>query len=153
MRKLGDLNNGNYDVNLSQSAVSIPDENTPVVIRWNVINSGHGTSAQYQNALNTGGPVAIDQVSDGDTNAILQTVFSLGTSLIFANCDGVVVSDTWSGTGHQIHQYMAKEGLPAYWTWDNQNTIRYILHDPGSDSPSGCGSNSDYYSGIKITRH
>lgn len=153
-KKIGDLNNGDHPIGLVFTGIQLRDDQTPVTIKWSVINSGHGANQQYQNAFNTAGPVVINQTTDGGLAEILKSVFSLGSSLLFANCDGVVVSDQWVGTAHQLYQFMAsRNNVPQYWTWDSPTVVRYILHDPGTDSDHGCGSNSDYYSGIRITKH
>lgn len=55
-------------------------------------------------------------------------------------CDGVVVGDVLFLTPTNITQL------------SNGTPVTYNFHDPGSGSPVGCGSNSDYYTNAILQR-
>jgi hypothetical protein len=72
----------------------------------------------------------------------LETAFvSLG-SFLFPDCDGFVVAETIGGTKIQFDKLIDSAGDMAF-----RQTIRF----PGSDSPSGCGRNSNYTATWSVT--
>jgi hypothetical protein len=159
-RAMGDVNNGTYQVGLSVSA-DIPNDNTPVVFSYAIVNNGHSDHATLQKELegalttlgNAGAKAAASAVG-GAIGAALGA--SLGTaavpiigtalgalsgwlvgeigSILFANCDGPVAAGVRIYTGAQLMQDTA----------GGQKLTETVEH-PGTDSPTGCGSNSVYF--------
>ena len=152
-KSMGDVNNGTHGVGLSVE-VDIPDDDTVVVFSYLIINNGHGDNdakaKAAQSALSTIAKEIIAQkaatagsilvgsilvpyfVSTVAATAAVLGLVEAGL-ILFADCDGAVASGTLpfkcsdliqrTGSGQKI----------------SDNT-----HHPGTDSPTGCGSNSSY---------
>jgi hypothetical protein len=52
-KRLGNLNNGDTNIHIGFSNIDIPDPGIAVKLTWSVVNSGHGSDAQYKNAFDT----------------------------------------------------------------------------------------------------
>src|SRR5690349_5190568 len=159
-RAMGDVNNGTHQVGLSVSA-DIPADNTPVVFSYVVINNGHSNHATLEKdteaaltALGNAGVKAASTAAGAAIGAALGA--SLGTaavplvgtalralsgwlvgeigSILFANCDGVVAAGVRIYTGAQLLQQ----------TTGGRKLTETVQHH-GTDSPTGCGSNSVYF--------
>ncbi len=154
-KSMGDVNNGTHPVNLSIE-VDIPDDDTIVVFSYLIINNGHGgndaKAKAAQSALSTIAKEIINHKADtaaaiavgsilvpffGTAVAAVAAVMGLVEAglILFADCDGAVASGT----------------LPYKCSDLIGKTISNDTHHPGTDSPTGCGSNSSYSTFCTIT--
>ena len=157
-RALGDLNNGNFPLNMHFVNVPIaPDETA--ILTYNMVNNGHQDAGAVIQALEKATEMLAEQGGKAAATAIGSAIGAalgaaigtgivpiLGTALgalagwivtsgfglIFANCDGPVASGVHVLTGAQLSAAAAHGGIVV--TDDH----------PGVDSASGCGSNSHY---------
>jgi hypothetical protein len=159
-RRMGDLNNGTYSPDVPFEAVSI-DDNDTVVLSYTIINNGHTDPNVVEKALGQAASTLAGKAAQAAASAVGGAIGSVlgaeigtaavplvGTALgalagwivgevggaLFANCDGAVAAGVHPFTGAQLRA-VASDGKIL------QNTD----HNPGTDSPTGCGSNSDYY--------
>ena len=158
-KSMGDVNNGTHSVGLSVE-VDIPDDDTIVVFSYLVINNGHGgndaKAKAAQSALST---IAKEIIAH---KAITATSIAVGSILVpffasavaavavvmglveaglvlFADCDGAVASGTLPFKCSDL----IKRTSSGQKISDN-------THHPGTDSPTGCGSNSSYSTSCTI---
>ena len=159
---LGDHGKGAVTVGLGFTDIDVPDGGSMGVV-FTVINKGHG-SGTTTDALNVLCAGIVGALASGQLAGVSLTYSATGTGvydtfiasavaipaweaavgiavglavlealhLILANCDGVVVPGTIQ-FGRGTLDEVASQG-----PWDV--TVRY----PGSESPEGCGANSDY---------
>jgi hypothetical protein len=172
----GNLNNGDYPVNLLFGPILITEDAVTAVFTYEIYNGGAGglpTSLVTLNQalLNNVVPLVVqtsglenggwpnfssgeagadvpnpdnpfDDTSDWSTLFFGAIAADIG-SFLFPDCDGFVAAD---GIG------MSKE------QWDQAidsvggETFRKTMHYAGSNSPAGCGSNSDYTVTWSVTR-
>jgi hypothetical protein len=149
VKALGDLNNGTYLLNLTIGPVAIAPSDV-VIYNYCVVNNGSGNQSQNINAISVGTTAALetqassyDDPSDPDNAndssgepwvSIFKAITQLGVPLLFPNCDGVVVKDEFRFSGSKIDDLI-------------KNANIYVVNNKfyaGSNSPSGCGSNSKY---------
>lgn len=137
-KAMGDLNNGTYNVNLSFPNVTVNPTDT-VVLNYLIVNSGHKSPGDVESLLEKAG---VDFLSYGASQipylgsalGLLSTWFGNElVGLINADCDGVVAAERDTFTYADL---MAKTQNGPF----NQTT-----RHPGTDSPHGCGGNSNYY--------
>jgi hypothetical protein len=156
---MGDLNNGTFSPELGLTNVPVDDDQA-VVFTYAIVNNGHGGPSAVEQALtqatsalaNKGVEIA---VQSGSTAIGAALGASLGTgvvpligtalgalagwivsevgSLLFANCDGPVAAGVRAFTGAQLR------AATAYGAF-----LNVTENNPGTDSPAGCGSNSNY---------
>jgi hypothetical protein len=146
---MGDLNNGDYDVGAIIGPLPVEDTGVKVSFNYQIVNSGHRDPSIIQKGLTD----AADQIAKklweqamasgnlwaaGGAGAIELATKVLLPALT-ANCDGLVVLDQLSLTGAQL-----LTRTKAGWS----ETRQY----PGTDSPTGCGSNSDYKVNFSVYR-
>jgi hypothetical protein len=146
-KAMGDLNNGDYNVGLVFEGIEIDDPGTPVIFNYQIVNNGHASQADIDNALTNG---AAQLASEGATalgdklipgsgsiwgEAASEAVKWLG-GVIFADCDGPVAIDQVAVTAEVLDA--AIDGANAGGTYSDTRSY------PGTDSPTGCGSNSQY---------
>lgn len=125
-----------YAIDLEVGPIPIPDDpNVPVSIAWLIVNSGSA-------------PSNVDYIMDAGTEALLRSyVPGSGSALAFADkyvggmltsyCDGTVMADKKTVNGHVIASWTGGMiGINSRY-WD-------IGKYSGTDSATGCGSNSDY---------
>jgi hypothetical protein len=164
-KAMGDVNNGTYDVGLTIGPLTVA-ANEPVIVNYLILNSGHQSQSDIDaeltkvaNSLASAGAQAAASAIAAGAGALAGASFGtavapiIGTALgalagwfvgefagwIFANCDGPVAAqqmpftgdDLWRQTGGALPGTIS---IPASFSVDN----------PGTNSPSGCGSNSDY---------
>ncbi len=149
-----DVNNGtfNFPPLVVGPYYSVPDANNAIVANYSIVNSGHSSRDDIINAMIqagiAGAGAAIGTFGSGST----QTNNSFGgaaggnilgslLNMFFANCDGVVVND-------QIGPYTG--GTLAAMTASGPHSEFHFYN--GTDSPSGCGSNSQYWATWTLTR-
>ncbi|MFI9405839.1 hypothetical protein [Nocardia sp. NPDC052316] len=166
----GDVDDGDHGVNLTFPSVVVADGATPLVFNYTIYNGNTGKLAGGLAAANEilgeraldfvrqsaqpGSEVSYPEYSSGDLNGAgiewkdgswLQYIplVRLG-SFLFPDCDGFVAIGSVGKTKAGWDRAIDTAGGTTY-----RQTIRY----PGSDSPAGCGSNSDYTVTWSITRH
>jgi hypothetical protein len=167
----GDVNNGDHGVNLVFDPVLVGNLDTPVVLAYQIFNGDTSNlSVSLPDMSNDLGQRAIDTMNeapeqaspidyttwpasgqpddpnppdfeDGSWIKVLEFVF-LG-SLLFPDCDGFVAIGTVGLRRRHWDVRIAAAG----------GTYRKTIRYPGSDSPAGCGSNSDYTVTWSVTRH
>jgi hypothetical protein len=137
---LGNKNNGTFPVGLVFSNVAIPADSTSVTIVWSMVNNGHGDSAAIQNALGSAADGVIRGSGQDATANFISSLIQAGLGVFFANCDGLVAAGKYSVTGADL----------AGMTRSAEKSLS--TDHPGTDSPSGCGSNSRYNTHIRIVR-
>ena len=153
-KSMGDVNNGTHAVNLSFPNVVVPT-NGSVVFNYLIVNSGHSSEGTVDKALETvGSSLAEKGLVAGGTaigSAILPGLGSiLGAiagwlageikNILTANCDGPVAAEQVTLTYKDL---MAKTAHGPY---------SHETPQPGTDSATGCGSNSMYYVKWHIAR-
>jgi hypothetical protein len=158
-QKLGGLNNGTFPTAMNFKDVPVADNET-AVFSYAIVNSGHTdpntaekTLEQAVSTLAEKGAQAAATAAGGAVGAALgasigtAVVPLLGTALgalagwvvssagklIFANCDGAVAAAVHTFTGSQLRASTSQG-----------RHLGGTDHHPGTDSPHGCGSNSNY---------
>ncbi len=140
IKHIGDVDNGNHPVNLQFGPVLIDNPGTPVIINYAIVNSGHQQQSQLDldTALSQGGgalAAAAGTALGGSSMWGLSLrnfpIFLRG--IIFADCDGPVAGDQIELTGDSLNALTARFN-------SHTETRAY----PGTDSATGCGSNSFY---------
>jgi hypothetical protein len=158
-QKLGDLDNGTFRTAMLFRNVSIADNET-AIFSYAIVNSGHGDPSVAQKTLEQAVSSLAEKGAQAAASAAGVAVgealgASIGTAivplagtalgslagwlvssagkLIFANCDGAVAAAVHAFTGSQLRAGVS-EGQP----------LGQIDHHPGTDSPHGCGRNSNY---------
>ena len=164
---MGNVNNGTHPVGLGVSAVIPTDVDVPVVFSYVILNNGHGDHAALQQRVeSTLSSLGVDAAKAATTaagsavGAVLgaelgtAAVPLIGTAIgalagwvvgrvggiLFANCDGVVA------TG--IHIYSSRQLIQN--TLGGHKIVETVEH-PGTDSPTGCGGNSRYFTTTSIS--
>ena len=159
----GDVNNGTYPVNLKFGYVLVSNDAKPVVMSYQIFNGDSGNLAIGLTTLNInlgeqavtfmrqkieqGDPADYTDYPDNQTpddNGELEFNDGAWTqfleyvdvgSLLFPDCDGFVAVGTIGKTKGSWDALIDSAGGSIY-----SHSVRY----PGTDSPAGCGSNSDY---------
>jgi hypothetical protein len=174
----GDVNNGNHAVNLAFPSVLINDADIPVAFTYDIYNGDASklptTLAAFATSLagqmiplvlkTTGADSGVANFSSGEAGAdtpttgpgsskfedssdwsglFLQAILADIGGFLFPDCDGFVAAD---GIGQK------KSGWDALIDSADGVTFRKSLRYPGSNSPAGCGSNSDYTVTWSVTR-
>jgi hypothetical protein len=141
VRAMGDLNNGNFAPRVSVGPITITSPTAKVVVNYSIVNAGHGDPSKIKEAISTGSEAALKSADIREPwKSIASAVIGLGNLLFFADCDGPVATEQRTFTGEQIID-MAQPKWAA--------TKEFA----GTDSPSGCGSNSRYTVTWSISRH
>lgn len=151
-RALGDVGSGSVDLSMALSDIDVPDGGSMGVV-FTVMNKGSFSGGgSIETALDTvcagimgalaGGQLAGATTAAGAAIAIPLWEAALaaagvlaimeGVHLLFLDCDGWVVNGTTTLGRTELDQIAGQ----ATWGWST--------HYHGSDSPDGCGSNSDY---------
>jgi hypothetical protein len=154
-KKIGDVNNGTHAVGLSFPNIHI-DPSQTVVFNYIITNSGHkDESAVYQTLEKAGTALANKALVAGGTalgNAIplpgIGPILGAAAgwlaseigSILTANCDGPVAAEQITLTYADL---VAKTA---------NGTFSHETKQPGTDSATGCGSNSMYYVDWHITK-
>lgn len=147
---LGDFGVGDYDINKTIQFVA-DDPTAPLNVSWLLVNHGDGDTQDLDNKLHStlqtvadkgagaigsaiGAPIGgvAGGVIGAAAGALLGYLADLGLGAVFADCDGVVASDTV---------------FVSAATWNDQVANGPMVVNkayPGYDSPSGCGDNSNY---------
>ena len=151
---LGDFNNGDFNTEdfthgaVGLTGVVINDPQVKVSFIVQLINAGNvpaGTldgrvaaTADQLSGIAAGlqGAAAISLGAGAIPVALTLEAFANIWSWLNADCDGPVAADQLSGPRYLID---------AWADDDPTGTITITRHYPGSDSPTGCGGNSDYH--------
>jgi hypothetical protein len=141
---MGDLNNGTYNPGISIGPVGIgPSDQVKFLV--NITNRGFdsATASDVNDLLTLVGAgagfalnVALDDQST-DYGSICETILTSIFGVLFPDCDGVVASPAVGVTGD--------------WLAANPWVVQRV-NSPGTNSPTGCGSNSVYAETLKITQ-
>ncbi|KAJ9608389.1 hypothetical protein H2200_007377 [Cladophialophora chaetospira] len=167
-KRIGDRGKGSFPLDVVLKDVSLADHEV-AVFSYVIINDGHSKESNVTKVLEQAArklsEAGANQVGDavkeavgaavgagvgaviGSSVPVIGTIVgaalgSLAGSLlgglfdmVGANCDGPLAAGTYSFTGMQLH-----------------DDIHQRDHNPGIDSPHGCGANSDYYTTWSVTR-
>jgi hypothetical protein len=146
-KSMGDLNNETYRVGLSFLNVKVGPDDT-VVVNYLIANSGHSSESSIYSTLDSpAGKLATAGGSAAAGAIIGSAIPGFGTligalagwlagelpSVLDANCNGPVAGEQNTFTYDELLQKTA-----------NGNYSETTKH-PGTDSATGCGSNSMYY--------
>jgi hypothetical protein len=133
-KSLGNLNNGVHPINLAIGPISVPnDPNTPVTITLQVVNSGHTDHSEIVNTLSAGAGVLIGKAINEGAGAATGAALKYLGGILTADCDGPVAVDKIITNGQEL------AGISV-----NQ-PYTLTTYYPGTDSATGCGSNSQYF--------
>jgi len=153
-KSMGDVNNGAHAVNLSFANVAVPVGGS-IVFNYLIVNSGHKSESDVDQALEKAGSALAQKGLVAGGTALGTAIFpGLGTilgmvggwlageigNIMAANCDGPVAAEQITLTQAQLMQETA-----------NGPYGKETKH-PGTDSATGCGSNSMYYVTWHIAR-
>jgi hypothetical protein len=142
-KAMGNLNNGVYPVNLTIPNVAVaPGEK--VAFSYSIVNTGYAANSTEADLVKATDAAATAAASAAGGAISAGTGTAVGTAaggwlgpkiagVIFADCDGPVAAGDHSWTGEAL----AKLAIGHAVTTEDNN--------PGTDSPHGCGSNSQYY--------
>jgi hypothetical protein len=174
----GDVNNGGHGVNLSYRFVCISDPMSPVAFSYEIYNGDASKlsvdletldkrllAQSVDDTIKTSGvaetgyanfssgeagadvPMLDEDNPFGDTSdwstVFFESIFVDIGSFLFPDCDGFVAADAIGSTKSQWDRLIDFTGGVTF-----RKSLRY----PGSNSPSGCGSNSDYTVTWSVTR-
>ena len=168
---MGDLSPGSYSADLAIQ-VDLPDTPTAIAFAYAVVNNGHANEALVQKgveaalsllvkkgvsllskdisqpigeelgaALGAAIGTAIVPLIGSAIGALAGFITSLVSGVVFANCDGTVAAVARLFTSTQILGD----------TTSGFGMIRDQVTNFGSDSPPGCGANSEYQTTTTIT--
>ena len=126
---MGDLNNGDYPVNLTIPNVVVGPNDT-VAFTYAIVNSGYEKSRLESDLTDAVGIVAMG-AGAWFTKKVM--------GVIFADCDGTVAAADYAWTGSAL----AKRAVGMTMTTEDNNK--------GTDTPDGCGRNSQYYVTWSVT--
>lgn len=154
-KAMGNLNNGTFNVGLSFPHITV-DASESVVLNYLIVNSGHKSESEVFSTLeNVGGSIATKGlVAAGAGLGSLIPIPGLGTLLgaaagflvgelkgvLAANCDGAVAGEQNTFTLADLNARTAN------------GTFTHETRHPGTDSATGCGSNSMYFVTWHIAR-
>jgi hypothetical protein len=166
-KAVGDVNNGDHNVAIASPPLYLPTGGKPAVFSYYIYNGDTAKLAisldditgkvidLYTQQILEGGlsqdpkaeipddPDLPNSATFDDTSWV--NVFELAAigSLLFPDCDGMVAADVIGRSKGDLDAAIDNAGGMSY----TQNR-RY----PGTDSPAGCGSNSDYTVTWSVTR-
>lgn len=144
---LGDLNSQNYHASSAQMLNVVVNPGDTAHFGFTLINSGlsGGTSGQLDTALNGISDAAHDVVSKLYPIPYVWDYLNKGThwlnQFFIGYCDGGVAADRIDVDADTLSAWTSDSGSYSEWR-------KY----PGTDSPNGCGSNSEYYVHWTVTR-
>jgi len=148
---MGDLNNGTYYPSITFGPLAISSTDS-VVFSANITNHGYtagDTTTFLADVLGAVGGIALNVALDDQSTDYItpcQSVLSWVFGLLFPNCDGVVAHPAVGFTGASLASEVAPAPGFVNPVW------RKTQFSPGTDSPSGCGSNSVYYENLQIVQ-
>lgn len=161
---VGDVNNGDHQVSMASPPLFVAAGAKPAVFSYMIYN-GQTTNLgislndlakkvidSYVQQILEGGssqaqipddPRLPDNATFDNTSWINVLELAAIGSFFFPDCDGMVVADVIGRSKSELDTAIDSAGGVSY-----KQTRRY----PGTDSPAGCGSNSDYTVTWTVTR-
>jgi hypothetical protein len=143
-----DLTEGYYDTirNAGNGLVGMQTgpitDDSKIKVTFLVLNSGHGPNDDaYGKALDALSDEAEKKKDGGIWKTIFITLANLA-KLLVADCDGPVAADSFTYSAGDIRKNI---GTNPYWNW--------VREYQGTDSPAGCGGNSNYDATVQFTKH
>ncbi|HET9893793.1 MAG TPA: hypothetical protein VFQ44_02555 [Streptosporangiaceae bacterium] len=164
---VGDVNNGDHNVGVASPALYVPADGKLAVFSYFIYNGDtrnleislddeagkvidlyteqivEGGPSQDPDAEIPDDPSLPDGASFDDTSWVNVLEFAAIGSLLFPDCDGMVAADVIGRSKSELDAAIDAAGGTSY-----TQHRRY----PGTDSPPGCGSNSDYTVTWSVTR-
>jgi hypothetical protein len=174
---VGDVNNGDHAVSLSFSSAMISDPERALIFSFSIFNGDTASLSDMLNRAMTSlltqgvhltvpGPkitsISLSGAAAGagvtantvGINSLLantsawsavatKAVAEAAINFVFPNCDGYVIADAVFARHQQWNSILDSADNDVY-----RHTTRYA----GTDSPAGCGSNSNYTITWSITR-
>lgn len=159
-KSMGDQNDGTYRVNLALDPIHVDSPKTKVTFNYLIVNAGNENPSKVMETIEStskelakkgadfagaeagaaiggtfGGPVG------SAIGAVAGWLTERGLGFLFANCDGPVASEQVVFTGQDLWR-LTQEG----------KRLERVQPHPGTDSPTGCGSNSKYTTHWSISR-
>jgi hypothetical protein len=146
---MGDLNNGTYPVNISIPNIEVA-AGERVAFSYSIVNTGYdqntvehdlssAVASAASKAAGAGGGALAGPVGEVIGSAAGGWLIGKLDTIIFADCDGTVAAGDHTWIGSQLAQMAGGKTLT---TEDNNQ---------GTDSPTGCGRNSQYYVTWSVT--
>jgi hypothetical protein len=153
--KIGDVNNGTHPINITFEGITIP-ENQKAVLTYAIVNSGSTTESDAIKALNNAGTQLANKAAQAAAKAVgseiaeilgqeFGTVISPGLGSILGAIAGWLVGEVIDILKPGRCNGPVAAGVHAFTLSDLANGASGSDHNPGIDSPDGCGSNSNYY--------
>jgi hypothetical protein len=166
-KAVGNVNNGTHPVGLGVSADIPENENVPVICSYLITNNGHGNPSDVQRGAETalsslgaeatkvattaaGAAIGAELGATLGTAAVPMVGTAIGAltgwlvgkigTVLFANCDGVVATGVRVLNSQQLMQDTA-----------GAHVISETTEHPGTDSATGCGANSRYFTTTSIS--
>ncbi len=162
-KNLGDIDSETVPVGLSLGPIQISDPNAGIAMNYIVLNSGHRNPSDVEKLLTDLGS---DLAKKGAATAAATVGAAIGiqvgsammpvigsalgllagwivgeaAGIITADCDGPVAVEQAAFKGQQL------------WNFTAHGPHQVTTYHPGTDSPSGCGSNSAYRVTWVVTR-
>jgi hypothetical protein len=146
MFSIGDVQDGKHPVNIEIGPIDVPDDATPVVISYSIVNSGD------LNQLKSNIKFVLDAFADAGANMS----YAFGTlvnrflmfpfhDFEFASCDGVVAMDAIAIYGRTLSS-LTRAGTRYSETRRYPGRLSTDTPEYGSmyPSPGACGETSDY---------
>lgn len=141
----GDVNNGVHKVNLTFSNIPV-DPTETVILNYLIVNAGNKNPSEVVSGLEAAGTKLATAGATALGGAIGSVIPGLGTILgvvtgflageltgiINVDCDGAVAAEQNTFTYNDMMAKTAK------------GTFKQTTKHPGTNSPTGCGSNSMY---------
>jgi hypothetical protein len=135
IKHMGDVNNGDHSVGLQFGPIPIPSTAVPILLNYQILNSGHKDQAEIDTLLSQGADyLTKSATASGDPYAIAAAwiaKFFLGWLAL--DCDGPVAIDQIAVTGATLDAWTL--GASSH-----SETRRYNHYT----SQDGCGSSPDY---------
>jgi hypothetical protein len=162
-KDLGDVNNGDYEIDLTIGPVAVGSNEDGVAFNYLILNAGNASWDDVDQKMHQAGDKLAEAGAKAATDAIGAAVgASIGTAvlpvigsiigaiagwiagevvgILTADCDGPVAAEQAAFKGQELWD-RTKDGSHEFST----------MHD-GTDSPAGCGSNSVYWVDWRLTR-
>ncbi len=147
-KSMGDLNNGTFNVGLTFPNVTVNPTDT-VILNYLIVNSGHKSPSEVESLLEQAGTSLLSAAGNAGGTALQSFIpvpflgsalGALGSwlgneivSILNANCDGAVAAEQ--------NTFAYADLLARTQNGPFTQTTRH----PGTNSPTGCGGNSNYY--------
>ncbi|MEP7125571.1 MAG: hypothetical protein ABJE95_31860 [Byssovorax sp.] len=161
-QSMGDENNGTFQVTAHLAPILVDKPDAKVVFNYTIVNAGHATPSDVVKTLQSTTTTLLNQGAAwaGTTvGSVLGTALAgpIGTAIgalvawlggkalgfLFADCDGPVAAEQVAFTGQDLWHLTSASATHVF---------AKTTHHPGTDSASGCGSNSDYTTHWTVTR-